>query len=142
MYGLRLSIVILQELQCLPNLYMLVSSELLVSTSSSMCLHLQVFGDSKMYCVRILIVLEGLLQRLPLLLCVSIEKHVYTKCHLDWFCFSELHTHLCPYHKVWSETIYCCFIITTMFTICYYQQSYGFLSLHQVLFVYTFHFLR
>ena len=31
-------------------------------------------------------------------------------------CVSELHGHLCPYHNVWPEAVYCCFTRTTLFT--------------------------
>ena len=26
---------------------------------------------------------------------------------LNGFCFSELHGHICPYHNVWPEAVYC-----------------------------------
>ena len=29
---------------------------------------------------------------------------------------SELYGHLCPYHNVWPEALYCCFTRTTLFT--------------------------
>ena len=31
-------------------------------------------------------------------------------------CVSELHGHICPYHNVWPEAVYCCFTRTTLFT--------------------------
>ena len=43
-------------------------------------------------------------------------------------CFvSELHGHICPYHNVWPEAVYCCFTRTTLFTelfTCFYDRSY------------------
>ena len=30
------------------------------------------------------------------------------------YCVSELHGHICPYHKVWPEAVYCCFARTTI----------------------------
>ena len=42
------------------------------------------------------------------------------------YCVSELHGHICPYHTVWPEAVYCCFTITTLFTklfTCVYDQS-------------------
>ena len=41
-------------------------------------------------------------------------------------CVSELHGHLCPYHNVLPEAVYCCFTKTTLFTkvfTCLYDQS-------------------
>ena len=54
MYGLRLFIVVLQEVHCYRIVYMLVSSELWVSITSPsfLALHLPVF----MYCLRVFIV--------------------------------------------------------------------------------------
>ena len=34
-------------------------------------------------------------------------------------CVSELHGHICPYHNVWPEAVYCCFTRTTLFTKLY-----------------------
>ena len=44
------------------------------------------------------------------------------------YCLSELHGHLhvCPYHNVWPEAIYCCLTRTTLFTELFtylYDQS-------------------
>ena len=50
-------------------------------------------------------------------------------------CVSELHGHICPYHNVWPEAVYCCFTRTTLFTellTCFYDQSYRLPSCHQV----------
>ena len=47
--------------------------------------------------------------------------------------------------KSLPEAVYCCFTRTTLFTklfICFYNQSYRLLSLHQVLLLYTLWFLR
>ena len=77
-----------------------------------------------------------LLQGLPLLLYVFIEKYVNTL--IGNCCVSG---HLCPYCNVGPKAVYCCFTRTTMFTKLYAYKSYWFLPLHQVLFVYTFQFL-
>ena len=56
---------------------------------------------------------------------VFIEKYVCTKFHHNWVLFG-LHGHLCPYHNVWPEAVYCCFTRTTLFTklfTCLYDQS-------------------
>ena len=57
-------------------------------------------------------------------------------------CVSELHAHLCPYRNVWwPEAVYCCFTRTALFTELFtylYDQSYCFLSLHEVSLLYTF----
>ena len=43
-----------------------------------------------MYCLRLFLQeLHCLLQCLPWLFCVFIEKHVYPKLHLDWFLFQR-----------------------------------------------------
>ena len=32
------------------------------------------------------------------------------------YCVTKLHGHLCPYHNVLPEAVYCCFTRTTLFT--------------------------
>ena len=64
-----------------------------------------------MHCLRLFIVV---LQELHCLLKVSL------------YCVSELHGHICPYHNVLPEAVYCCFTGTTWFTklfTCLYDQS-------------------
>ena len=41
-------------------------------------------------------------------------------------CVSELYGHICPYHNVWPEAVYCCSTRTASFTILFiylYDQS-------------------
>ena len=52
---------------------------------------------------------------------VLIEKHVYTKFCLNWYCVSELHAHLCPDHNVWPEVVVnrvcLCVILSTLYAL-------------------------
>ena len=63
-----------------------------------------------MHYLRVFIVV---LQELHCLSYISIfvVMHEYTKFHLIAFCVSELHAHICPYHNVWPEAVYCCFVL-------------------------------
>ena len=48
-------------------------------------------------------------------------------------CVSELYDHLCPYHNVLPEAVYCCFTRTALCTksfTCLYDQSLRLLSHH------------
>ena len=61
------------------------------------------------------------------------------------FCVGELHGHLCSYHNVWPEAVYCCFTRTALFTenlTCQFRGRYGYLSVHKVSFLNSIWLLR
>ena len=78
-----------------------------------------------MYCLKLFNVvlqeLHCLLQCLLLLFSMYVPTFI-----VIGYCVSELHGHICPYHTVWPEAVYCCFTRTTLFTklfTCLYDQS-------------------
>ena len=152
MYCLRLFIVVLQELHCLPN-YLHVCmirvrgfyhvTKFRCSTPFWFLRYLNVLPEAVYCCFTrttlfttmfTAIIVECLLKRM------CMPSFILIGC-----CMSELHGHLSPYRNVLPEAVYCCFTRTTLFTelfTCLYDHSWRFLSRHQVSLLYTFWFLR
>ena len=107
-YGVRLFIVVLQEVQCL-----------------ECCLHVRIISShvSFVYSFRFLRYLNVLPEGVYCFTRTTLFTTMFTmmKCIyipsfiLIGFCVSELHAHLCPYYNVWPEAVYCCFTRTTIF---------------------------
>ena len=122
MYGLRLFIVVLQELHCLPNC-LHVSIIRVITSPSFVALHLPVCEITKcIACGCLLLFYENYIVYYNVYGYYCSEKYVYTKFRLG---VSELYGHLCPYRNVWPEAVYC-FTRTTLSTIYLFDQSYHF----------------
>ena len=82
-----------------------------------------------MYCLRLFIVVLIAMFTVIILVC-SLKSMYILSFVLISCCISELPVHLCPYHIVWPEAVYCCFTRTTLFTnnlTCRYCRGYGYL---------------
>ena len=140
----KLFIVVLQELDCLPN-YLHAFMIRVIG-----CYHVTKFrystpSEIAKCIVRgcLLLFYKNYIVYYSVYCCycgVFIEKYVHTE--FIGSCVSELHGHLC---HILPEAVCCCFTRTTLFTklfTCLYDQSLRFVSHHQVLLLYTLLFLR
>ena len=121
MYGLRLFIVVLQELHCLLHVciirvrgwyHIFVTLHLLVSEIAN------VLPEAVYCCFTRTTLFTTMFTAIIVLCLLCMPSFVLIGC-----CVSELHDHLCPYRNVLPEAVYCCFTRTTKLFTCFYDQS-------------------
>ena len=125
MHCLRLFIVVLQELHCLPNCLHVFMIRVIG------CYHVTKFRYSTPFTRTTLFTTMFTV----IIVVCSLRSMCIPSFVLIGCCVSELRGHLCPYRNVWPEAVYCCFTRSTLFTknlTCRCTRGYRFPSVHKI----------